>query len=89
MEFALTKEKEPTEAEKTLTSANIDKLVVPAHTQFKFFEKRSIFEDSPVFLQILKMTNSYFVWVGSIPPVMSSLQLSVSHAQVRGLISSL
>lgn len=83
MEFGITLEKEPTEAVKALTSSNIDKLVTPVDTQFKFYEKRSIFEEHPVFLQVLKMVNSYFVWVGTVPPIMSSLLLSVPHAQVR------
>lgn len=77
------KEKEPSEAEVALVGYNTDKLVQPALPKFQFIDERLIFEDNPVFFQILRMEKSLFVWVGSIPPVMNLLQLTIPTALVR------
>lgn len=79
------KEKEPSAAEIALSGSLNEKLVQAATPKFQFLDERHIFEDTPVFLQILTMEKSYFVWVGSIPPTMNLLQLTVPTALVRYL----
>lgn len=71
------KEKEPSEAENALASLDIESLVAPAPIRSKFLESRHIFEDHPVFIQILQMDKAYFVWVGTIAPVFEHAHFSV------------
>ena len=77
------KEKEPSEAENALASLDIESLVAPAPTRSKFLESRHIFEDHPVFIQILQMDKAYFVWVGTIAPVFEHAHFSVPSKLVR------
>jgi hypothetical protein len=74
MEFGIVPKQAPSPAEVALNATPTD-FVHPAQTQFQFFESRHTFEDHPVFLQIMCMANSYFVWVGTIPPVMGLVEL--------------
>lgn len=77
------KERELSEAELALAKTSIESLVQPAESKFKFLDERFLFEDNPVFIQILCMDKNYFVWVGSIPPVMNLLQYTLPSASVR------
>lgn len=83
MDFGMVKQKELSETEKALEAFEIEKIASAAQTRFNFIEKRLTFESHPVFIQILQMEKSYFVWLGSIPPVLNHAHFSVPSKQVR------
>lgn len=82
-EFGIVLEPPPSEAVVALTGASTQLHVQPAATQFKFVETNHLFEQHPVFLQYLNMGKSLFVWAGTIPPTMSTIQLTLLAKQVR------